>query len=595
MNAALNHCEYFLACLLSPDDVCDGTGESRVDKITGGHLLVRALKSRGINRVYSLPGAPLFPFYEGCLEEGIEIIVGRHEEALVHTAEGWSRTSGKPSVVLLAPGPGHANGVPAIATAYAECSPVIVMSGIDAGAKLGKGARQELPQVEMCIPITKWSALLSDAKRIPEYVARAFRTATTGMPGPIHISLTADSLSGMVDMNEVSMPTPGNSMPTSAPGAEPAFIERALALLARAERPIVIAGVAAFWSTVGPVLREFIETVKIPLFTVEQARGLVADDHPYCFGDGYGTVNPTAQLLNRADVILLLGERIDCAFSYGGCFGPAKIIHICPDPNEIGKNHPVECGVACDARVVTIQLLEAAKAMKWEEPSPWLETLRATRRDHATRVRALAASEETPVHPARIAMEVEKLMDDQSILVFDGGDFSSWARFVTTARRPGGWLASTVLGYLGVGLPYALGAKLASPESKVFVLTGDGALGFSVMEFETAVRHNIPVVVVVANDAAFGVEVYYQEKWFGPNRVIGTELTNTRWDLLAQSMGAWGEYVDTPDKLQPALQRAIASGKPACVNVLCQRTPSPQTQTFSRMYLLRRANLRRGT
>ncbi|MGA2065048.1 MAG: thiamine pyrophosphate-binding protein [Thermoguttaceae bacterium] len=566
-----------------------------VSKITGGAVLVRALKAWGVTRIFSLPGAPLFPVYDACLSEGVEIIVGRHEEAVVHTAEGWSRVTGEPSVVLVAPGPGHANAVPGIATAYAECSPVIVMSGIDASANLGKGARQELPQVEMCIPITKWSALLSDVRRIPEYVARAFRTARTGMPGPVHISLTADSLAGTVDVTEVQMPLPGMSQPTAAPGAEPAFIERALALLAKAERPLVIAGAAAFWSHAGPVLRQFIETVKIPLFTVEQARGLVADEHPYCFGDGYGTVNPAAQLLSRADVIMLLGERIDCPFNYGGCFGQAKIIHICPDPVEIGKNRQVESGVACDARVATGQLLEAAKAGKWEEPSAWLETLRGTKRDHDTRVRHLAASDAAPVHPARIALEVEKLMDAESILVFDGGDFTGWARYATTARRPGGWLASTVLGHLGVGLPYALGAKLASPESKVVLLTGEGALGFSVMEFETAVRHHIPVVVVVANDAAFWVEVYYQAKWFGPDRVTGTELTNTRWDLLAESLGGWGEFVDTPDKLQPALQRAFASGKPACVNVILQHTPSPQTQSFSRVFLLRRANARRGT
>jgi acetolactate synthase-1/2/3 large subunit len=563
-----------------------------LDKITGGHLLVRALKAYGIDRVYSLPGAPLFPFYEGCLEEGIEIIVGRHEEALVHIAEGWSRTTGKPSFVLLAPGPGHANGVPAIATAHAECSPVIVMSGIDVLANLGKGGRQELPQVEMCAPITKWSVLLSNGKRIPEYVSRAFRIATTGMPGPVHVSVTADCLSGLVDVAEVQIPPPANSLPTFACGAEPAFIERAMALLAGAERPVVIAGLAAFWSQAGPVLRELIETVRVPLFTVEQARGLVPDNHPLCFGDGYSTVNPVAEVLNRADVILLLGDRIDCPFSYGSCFGTAKIIHICPDAEEIGKNHPVECGAACDVRAAATQLLDAAIARTWVEQSPWLETLRQYRRDRETRARTLAASDESPVHPARIALEVEKLLDDRSILVFDGGDFSSWARFGMTARRPGGWLASTVLGYLGVGLPYALGAKLANPAANVIVMTGDGALGFSVMEFETAVRHNLPVVVVVANDAAFGVEVYYQAKWFGPDRVVGTELTNTRWDLLAQSMGAHGEFVDTPDQLQPALQRAIASGKPACVNVLCQRTPSPQTQTFSRMYLLRRAKAR---
>jgi acetolactate synthase-1/2/3 large subunit len=189
---------------------------------------------------------------------------------------------------------------------------------------------------------------------------------------------------------------------------------------------------------------------------------------------------------------------------------------------------------------------------------------------------------------------VEALLDEQSILAFDGGDFSSWARYCMTARRAGGWLASTVLGHLGVGLPYAMGAKLAFPKAKAVVMTGDGALGFSVMEMETAVRYKIPIVVVVANDAAFGVEVYYQQKWFGPDRVVGTELTNTRWDLLAESLGAHGEFVETPEQLRPALERAFSCGKPACINVFAQRTPSPQTQTFSRIYLLKRAHARKN-
>jgi acetolactate synthase-1/2/3 large subunit len=566
-----------------------------MDKITGGHLLVRALKSHGIKRLYSIPGAPLFPVYEGCLDEGIEVIVGRHESAVVHIAEGWSRATGEPSVVLVAPGPGLSNAVPGISIAHAECSPVIVISGIDVLAKLGQGGRQEIPQVQMCEPITKWSVLLSDGKRIPEYFARALRIATTGMPGPVHISLTADSMSAQFDPAGIAMPSAVHSRPTALAAAEPVFIEQALALLARAERPVIIAGCSAFWSQAGQAVRLLIETTRIPLFTIEQARGLIPDNHPYCFGDGYGTVNPAAQLLGRADVIMVLGDRIDCAFSYGNCFGTAKIIHVCPNPLEIGKNLAVECGVAADARVVADQLLAAAAARPWVEKSTWVEELRLTRQNQSAQLQKLAVSDVVPVHPARLALEVEKFMDEKGILVFDGGDFSSWARYAMTARRPGGWLASTILGHLGVGLPYAMGAKLAHPDSTVVCLTGDGALGFSVMEFETAVRHRIPVVIVVANDAAYGVEVYYQAKWFGPDRVIGTALTNTRWDLLAESMGGFGALVETADQIQPALRRAVESGKPACLNVITQLTPSPQTQTFSRMYLLRRAKLRSAT
>jgi acetolactate synthase-1/2/3 large subunit len=565
-----------------------------MEKVTGGQLLIRALKAHGIRRLFTLPGAPLFPVYEACLNEGVEVFVARHESGLIHIAEGWSRATGNPSVVLVSPGPGLSNSVPGISIAFAECSPIIVLSGIDVPANLGRGGRQELPQVAMCAPITKWAALLSSGKRIPEYISKAFRIAMNGMPGPVHISITSDTISELIEVDGGAVIPLANSQPTAAAQAEPAFIERALELLANAERPLIVAGAAAFWSHSGDLLRQFIETVKIPLMTVEQGRGLIPDNHPYCFGDGYGTVNQAAQVESRVDVLLLLGDRLDHALTYGNCFGPAKIIHICPDANEIGKNHPIECGVACDVRAATAQLLEAARNRPWKEPAEWVAMLRETRCDQAARVQRMAVSTQPGVHPARIALEVENLLDEQSILAFDGGDFSSWARYCMTARRSGGWLASTVLGHLGVGLPYAIGAKMAFPEAKAVVMTGDGALGFSAMEMETAVRYGIPVVIVVANDAAFGVEVYYQQKWFGPDRVVGTELTNTRWDLLAESLGAHGEYVDAPEQLRPALERAFASGKPACVNVISQRTPSPQTQTFSRIYLLKRAHAKKN-
>jgi acetolactate synthase-1/2/3 large subunit len=565
-----------------------------MEKITGGLLLIRALKAHGVRRLFTLPGAPLFPVYEACLNEGVEVVTGRHESGLIHTAEGWSRATGKPSVVLVSPGPGLCNSVPGISIAYAECSPVIVLSGIDVPANLGRGGRQELPQVSMCAPITKWSALLTSGQRIPEYIDKAFRIATSGMPGPVQISITSDVFSGLNEVEDSAISPPSRTQPTAAAQAEPAFIEHALELLSQAERPLIVAGCAAFWSQAGDVLRQFVETVKIPLMTVEQARGLVPDNHPYCFGDGYGTVNQAAQLEGRVDVLLLLGDRLDHPLAYGTCFGSAKIIHVCPDAAEIGKNHPIECGVAADVRAVTAQLLTAAQARSWSVPVEWVAMLRETRREQAARAERMAVSTLPGVHPARIALEVEALLDEQSILAFDGGDFSSWARYCMTARRAGGWLASTVLGHLGVGLPYAIGAKLAFPEAKSVVLTGDGALGFSVMEMETAVRYKIPVVVVVANDAAFGVEVYYQQKWFGADRVVGTELTNTRWDLLAESLGAHGEFVETAEQLRPALERAFASGKPACVNVVAQRTPSPQTQTFSRIYLLKRAHAQKN-
>src|ERR1035441_9003333 len=248
-----------------------------MEKLTGGMLLIRALKAHGIRRLFTIPGAPLFPVYEACLNEGVEVFVARHESGLIHIAEGWSRATASPSAVLVSPGPRLANDVP---------------------ANLGRGGRQELPQVAMCAPVTKWSALLSSGKRIPEHIDKAFRIAMNGMPGPVHISITADTISGLVEVEEGAISLPANTQPTAAQ-AEPAFIEQALQLLSMAERPLIIAGGAAFWSHAGDPLRQFIETVKIPMMTVEQARGIVPDTHPYCFGDGYGTVNMAAQLESR--------------------------------------------------------------------------------------------------------------------------------------------------------------------------------------------------------------------------------------------------------------------------------------------------------
>ena len=229
-----------------------------MEKITGGLLLIRALKAHGIRRLFTLPGAPLFPVYEACLNEGIEVVTGRHESGLIHMAEGWSRATGNPSVVLVSPGPGLANSVPGLAIAFAECSPVILLSGIDVPANLGRGGRQELPQVEMCAPVTKWSSLLSSGKRIPEYIAKAFRIAASGMPSPVHISISSDTIAGLVEVEDGAMPPTAKTQPTAAAQAEPAFIQQALELLATAERPLIVAGAAAFWSQAGDLLQQFI-------------------------------------------------------------------------------------------------------------------------------------------------------------------------------------------------------------------------------------------------------------------------------------------------------------------------------------------------
>ena len=376
-------------------------------KISGAEILVRGLKTQGVQKLFTLPGAEFLPGYDACLREGIEVIGGRHEGAVVQTAEGWSRVAGEPAVAAVAVGPGHANGVAGFATAYAECSPVIMLSGTDESGLLGKGARQELPQVEMCAPLAKWSALVTEARRIPEAVATAFEMATGGFPGPVHLSLPADTLEQPVEEDAVTFPPPRWRTPGGGRGTEDGLIEAALDLLATARRPVLIAGITAFWSQAGAALQSLVETTKVPLFTVERSRGLVPDDHPYCFGDGSAIVNPAAQMIHYADMVILLGDKIDCRFGWGQVFGKAKVIQVCPAPAEIGRNCPVRLGLAGDARVVTEQLLAAARQRSWQDRTSWLETLRQARREQQARVEELDSSLETVPHAIHIAGAVE--------------------------------------------------------------------------------------------------------------------------------------------------------------------------------------------
>lgn len=553
-------------------------------KITGGHLLVRSLRAHGVTRIFTLPGAGIFPVYEACRTEGIDVVGGRHEAAVVQTAEGWARVSGRPGVAILAEGPGHANGIPGMATAFAECSPLVMVSGTDDSRNLGRGAIQELPQIAMCAPVAKRSALVTDPLRIAAQVEASFRAATGGVAGPVHLSIPADVLDRLVPAS-----TPTAVAPGVAPEAPPAaFVDEAIGMLAEASRPVIVAGIMAFWSGSAEPLRRLIEATHIPLFTVERARGLVPDGHPGCFGDGYTSVNPVAEAIHHADVVLVLGDKIDCRFAYGSSFGQARVIHVCPDRAEIGRACPVELGCTADVRAVTEALLAAAAGRAWPERRAWLDTLGDARRRHAAETLRLRAIDSSPPHPARIAAEVDALADDRTIYVFDGGDFSGWVRHVLGARRPAGWQIGTCLGHLGTGLPYAIGAQLADPDARVVLLTGDGSLGFCMMEFETAVRQRLPIVVVVGNDAAWGIEEFFQEKQYGPERPLATPLTNTRWDRMAQAMGGWGERVERLEDLRPALERAFAAGGPACVDVVIPRVPSPLALAFARVFARRR-------
>lgn len=559
-------------------------------KVTGGQLLIRALKAEGVDTMFGLNGTAVLGVFDACIDEGMRIIDGRHEAALVHMAEGYARAKAAPGVAIVTEGPGHANAMPGLACAWAERSPVLLLNGIAESTNLGKGALQEIPQVEMATPITKWSAMVPSAQRIPEFVATAFRHLRNGEPGPVSLTLPVDRLDHE-PIDEADAPIiPSTALgPTGRAGAEPQLIGEAIRLLAQAERPAILAGSVAHWSRAGDALRDFVELTRIPLFTTGRARGLVSDDHPLCFGANTPAGNEPAQVLRSADVLVILGERMDLLFTRA--LPPdAQLIHVYPNPAEVGKSRQVAVGIPADAKATLEQLTDAAKQHSWPELSPWLESLQEARA-RREESRKQDAPLQTPVHPLQVAKEVEPFVD-KGTLVTEATLFASWSQGYLKVRRPGQWQQSTTLFMIGTGVPYAIGTKVASPESNVLLLSGDGSFGFYPMEFDTAVRHNLPFVAVVGNDAGWGIEQKFQAARFGKDRMIATKLLPSRYDKLVEALGGHGEYVQKPEELGPALQRAFASGKPACVNVITESAVSPgMTQTVANMAAQRQARL----
>jgi acetolactate synthase I/II/III large subunit len=553
--------------------------------VFAGALVTRALKAEGVTHVFGLLGHELLAIYDACLDEGIIVIGTRHETAAANMADAYARLTGRPGVFMVAAGPGHANAILGLATASFADSPVI---GISAHSELGgrdRLALQELDQVGLVKPITKWARLVTQPERIPEYLSAAFRHALAGRPGPVHLSLPGDLIDSRVDELEVRFPPPNESRSQGRPHADPRLIERALDLLASAERPAAMAGTGAYWGGRPDALRQLIELVGLPLFTIELARGLVPDDHPLCFGYGEVQLNPPAQLLSEADVVLLLGKTLDWRVTYGGppTFGPdTKFIMIEQEPTEIGRNQAVSVGIAADVGAATEQLLAAARDRRWVNRTSWLSRLEDLRRTRDAEYEKLGVSDEVPIHPARVAREVRAALRRDAVIAGDGGDFGHWVRMCLPVLGPGRWLHHFPLGGLGAALPFALGARAVIPDAQVLALAGDGAFGFSAMEFDTAVRHDLPVVCVVGNDAAWGIEKHVQQRIYGADRLVGSTLAPTRYDRLVEALGGAGFNVERPEDLRPALGQALACGRPACINVAVASLDSPMTDNLIR-------------
>ena len=525
----------------------------------GGHLIAQALKNEGVRYLFTLSGGHIAPIYDGCVDLGIEVIDFRHEQAATHCADGWARVTLQPGVAAVTAGPGVTDGVTGIANAYYANSPILVFSGKNPIFEFEMGSLQEMDQLAIVRSITKWAKTCYDTRRLADYTTAALRHATSGRPGPAFLDVPLD-----VQFN--SWP-PGVDVPedyrtTARPLGDPDLVKRAAAMLNEAEHPVIFAGAGVRWSGAHDTLAALADAVKAPVFLNSLGRGCLPADHP-CF---FSAARKTA--LGKVDVLLALGVDWDFRLGFGQRnFAPgARVVQVDVDAVHIGRNRPVEVGIVGDPGKVMEQLLQEG-AGRASEPQ-WTTEIR----DEENRIKAGAEegmnSDASPIHPQRFAREIRDFLDRDAIVVGDGGDIVGISASIINAYEPGHWLDPGPFGCLGVGPSFAIAAKLAEPDKQVLIVYGDGSFGLNAMEYDTAIRHKLPFVGIIGNDQAWGQIKVAQEAMYGEGNAPASMLADTPYEKMVEGLGGYGERVEKPGDIRPALERAFGSGVPACINVM---------------------------
>jgi acetolactate synthase-1/2/3 large subunit len=519
----------------------------------GGRLVARRLKAYGVTKLFTLSGGHLFSIYDGCRAEGIDIVDVRHEASATFAAEGWAKVTREPGVAALTAGPGVTNGMSAIASAQQNHSPMLVLGGRAPAMRWGQGSLQEIDHVPFVRPLVKLAATAGATAEIPGLIDDAWRVMRQDHPGPAFLDFPLD----VVFMEAEESPLPA-SRPTVRGPADTASVDRAAALLRDADRPVIMAGTNLYWGFGEVALRELAEAAGIPVFLNGLARGCLPADHPSFLSRARSTA------LKGADVALVIGVPMDFRLGFGGAFGEETEI-VAIDLAEPERAHPRAVAAECYGDIAaTLAALAGAGAGGTDE---WLSHLRGVEDEKRGAEREQLTDDRAPLHPMRVYGELAAVLDRDAIVVCDGGDFVSYAGRVVDSYNPGCWLDPGPFGCLGSGPGYALAAKLAHPDRQVVLLLGDGAFGFSGMEFDTLARHGVNVVGVMGNNGIWALEKHPMEFLYGYS--VAAELTpETRYDQVVSALGGHGELVRTPGELRGALDRAFSAGAPALVNVL---------------------------
>ena len=519
----------------------------------GGRIVAKVLRSRGVTHLFTLSGGHLFSIYDGCKEEGIEIVDVRHEQTAAFAAEGFAKATRGVGVAALTAGPGVTNGTSAMAGAQANGSPVCVLGGRAPEMRWGAGSLQEFDHVPVVSPLVKSAETVKDPARIAASTAAALDLALAAPSGPTFVDYPLDVVFGEA---EVDVPP---SPPAHASPAE--GVEEAAALLAAAERPVVMAGTGLYWGRGEEELRALAEDFGIPVFLNGLGRGCLPADHELAFSRARGAG------LKGADVALVVGVPLDFRLGFGESFGAeTKIVRLDPAPNALVANRPPQVDLVGDV-AAGLAAMRGAAAGDPRRTSAWVAQLRAVEDEKRAAEREELRDPRSPLHPVRIYGELGEVLDRDAIVVGDGGDFVSYAgRFIDT-YEPGCWMDPGPFGCLGAGPGQAIGAKLAHPDRQVCLLLGDGAFGFAGIEFDTMARHGLGVVGVMGNNGIWALEHHPMKFLYGYS--VAAELRpETRYDQMVEALGCDGVLVREPEELRPALERAFASGRPTLVNVL---------------------------
>jgi acetolactate synthase-1/2/3 large subunit len=500
--------------------------------------------------------------YDGCLDEGIEVVDVRHEQAAVHAADAWARLHpGKVGVAILTAGPGVTDGVTGVANAWRANSPILVIGGQGPFRHTRRGSLQEMDHVALIKPISKWAEACYQTSRIGEYMEVGIRAALSGVPGPAFLEIPMDVLHGEVDLEEIRVPKFRDYRVASTSPRH--LIAESVELLSKAATPMVMAGTSLKWSEGGEHLANFLEKTGIPCFVNGMARGEISWDHPSFLS------LTRKEALEKSDLVILAGTPLDFRMKFGRSIPPtAAIIQMDIDETLIGDNRAADLGlvgnIGMNFQLMTQEIEDRDVVV---DVSRYRDQLREREQQLDNARRDQMDSEEVPIDPLRLCREIASCVSDDMIVIGDGGDIVAQASKVIQVPRNGTWMDPGPLGTLGVGMPFALAAQKAHPDKRVLIVYGDGSFGLNGFEFDTAVRFGLPIVGIVGNDAAWGQMMRPQEMLYGEDRLVAVELNRTRYDLVVEALGGHGEHVVAPGEIAPAITRAFESGKPALVNV----------------------------